>query len=367
MRTLIATVLVCAMALPAVADDPLLDEAVEFTGQVFFLEHGVPGLVIAAVRGDDSAIFGFGEIAKGSGQAPDGQTRIGVGSITKSFTGLVLARLVAEGTVALTDAVDPYLGVVDQLPTRDRQVVRYLDLATHSGGFRRELAPIDGVEKYSDASFAANLTDAPLLFTPGAGVLYSNVGFDVLGMALAGAAGKPYDTLLAEAVLSPIGLSQTSYAKPEGPNAMAGYDWTGEPMDPGDAIDNRHGASGLYTSADDMVRYLTWSLDRFGSDAEMRTLSHAAYLVRDGLDPVYGMDESGHMDAMALGLVVMMPDGDRPYILQKAGGTNGVFSYIAFAPHRGVGVFMAINQFNFGAGMAMAETANALIATLAPR
>jgi D-alanyl-D-alanine-carboxypeptidase/D-alanyl-D-alanine-endopeptidase len=128
------------------------------------------------------------------------------------------------------------------------------------------------------------------------------------------------------------------------------------------------GSGGLYSTADDLVRWLRWHLDRFGAeDAEIRLLDHAVYLQRDGLTTVAGMDESGHMDAMGLGWVVMMPDGDRPLILQKAGGLQGFFSYLAFAPTRGVGAFIVINQFDFAAAMGMAETINDLIATLAPR
>ena len=77
--------------------------------------------------------------------------------------------------------------------------------------------------------------------------------------------------------------------------------------------------------------------------------------------------KSGQMDAMSLGWVIMEPDGDRPLILQKAGGLQGMFVYHAFAPTRGVGVFVAINKFDFGAATAMAEFANNLIAQLAPR
>jgi D-alanyl-D-alanine-carboxypeptidase/D-alanyl-D-alanine-endopeptidase len=79
------------------------------------------------------------------------------------------------------------------------------------------------------------------------------------------------------------------------------------------------------------------------------------------------MDESGEMSAMGLAWVVMEPEGNRPLILQKAGGRQGQFSYIAFAPTRGVGVFISINQFDFAASMAMATVANDLIAELAPR
>jgi D-alanyl-D-alanine-carboxypeptidase/D-alanyl-D-alanine-endopeptidase len=82
---------------------------------------------------------------------------------------------------------------------------------------------------------------------------------------------------------------------------------------------------------------------------------------------VSGFDEAGHMDAMGLGWVIMEPKGGRPLILQKAGGLQGIFSYAAFAPARGVGVFVAINQFNLGAAIAMMEAANGLIGQIAPR
>jgi D-alanyl-D-alanine-carboxypeptidase/D-alanyl-D-alanine-endopeptidase len=73
------------------------------------------------------------------------------------------------------------------------------------------------------------------------------------------------------------------------------------------------------------------------------------------------------MSAMSLGWVIMAPHGDLPPILQKAGGLQGIFTYTAFAPTRGVGVFAAINTFDFGAAAAMAGVINHLIAELAPR
>ena len=63
----------------------------------------------------------------------------------------------------------------------------------------------------------------------------------------------------------------------------------------------------------------------------------------------------------------MMPDGDQPLILQKAGGLQGIFTYIAFAPARDMAVFVAINKFDFAAAMGMAQAVNEMIATLAPR
>ena len=76
-----------------------------------------------------------------------------------------------------------------------------------------------------------------------------------------------------------------------------------------------------------LLRWLAWHLDRFGNErADERLIDRAAYLWRDGLQSVVGLDESGHMDAMGLAWVVMAPEGDRPLILQKAGGLQGILS-----------------------------------------
>lgn len=83
--------------------DNLLDATVEFTGTVIFLEAKVPGFVIGAVRDGESAVFGFGETAKGSGKTPDGDTRLRIASITKVFAGATLASMVAKGEISFTD------------------------------------------------------------------------------------------------------------------------------------------------------------------------------------------------------------------------------------------------------------------------
>ena len=79
------------------------------------------------------------------------------------------------------------------------------------------------------------------------------------------------------------------------------------------------------------------------------------------------MDKSGRMDAMGLGWVIMAAGGDRPLILQRAGGLQGIFSYVAFSPARNVAVMVATNAFDFNAALAMGNAANELLAELRPR
>ena len=359
----------------AQAKDKLLEEAVEFTGQILFLQSHVPALVIGVVRNGETAAFGFGETSDGSNKPPDRHTMLRVGSLTKAFTGQVLASLVADGTVKFTDRLQDRIGWKVTIPVGDEQQIRLIDLVTHSSGLPREVErehgpASDPFSTLTPEVYRKALASDPLLFPPGTGALYSNFGFDVLSAALSHAAQKPYDVLLKERVLDPTGLKDTVLALRTGDHArlLQGHDFDGKPLPDVKTPLIAAGASGVYSTADDILRWLSWHLERFGSkDAEVRLLDHAAYLQRDGLKPVSGLDESGRMDAISLGWIIMAPRGDQPLILQKAGGLQGVFTYTAFAPTRGIGAFIAINKFDFGTAMAMAGVLNNLIGELAPR
>ena len=375
---LLASTLGIALALaPATAraKDKLLQETIEFSGALLFEEAKVPGMVIGAVRKGETFVAGFGKARSGQDRAPDGATPFRIGSITKVFAGAVLASLVADGTVKFTDTLQSRLGWDVPIPKKNGRDIRLIDLATHTSGLPREVerspAPADDPFKtITKDAMIQNLRSDPLLFAPGAGALYSNFAYDLLAQALANAAGKPYADLLKERVLAPAGMTSTVFtlSAEQKTRSMQGHNFDGTPMPDAPTPPTIVGSGGLHSSADDILRWIAWHLDRNSASlAEMRFLDQAAYVQRDGLSPVFGLDESGRMDAIGLGWVVMMPYGDRPLILQKAGGLQGMFSYVAFAPSRGIGVFAAINQFSLGGFEKMAAVANELIATLAPR
>jgi D-alanyl-D-alanine-carboxypeptidase/D-alanyl-D-alanine-endopeptidase len=363
-----------ASPLAAQAKDKLLDETAGLAGTILFVETKVPALVIGVVRNHETAVFGFGKVGPADDRPPDGNTLLRIGSITKAFTGAVLASLVSDGVVKLTDPLQARLGWNVPIPTKDGKAIRLIDLVTHTSGLPREAerapAPADDpFRTITKDAFIQNLRDVPLLFAPGTGALYSNFGFDLLAQALASAAGKPYEDLLRERALKPAGLESTVFAPDaeQRKRLMQGHDFNGALLPDVPTVRMIVGSGGLYSTADDILRWISWHLDRFSPVAsEMRFIDHAAYVPRDGLSPVFGLDESGRMDAMGLGWVIMMPSPTHPLILQKAGGLQGTFSYMAFAPARGVGAFVAINTFDFGAAQKMAQVVNDLIAALAP-
>lgn|SRR5690554_1286577 len=372
MRIVLAIGLLITMAsTPALARDRLLEEAVDFNAMVLYYQYKVPAVVLGAVRGKDIAVSGWGEYRDGSGSPPDGDTLMTIGSITKVFTGAALASLVAEGSVRLTDRLDSHLTWDVDLPEREGQPIRLIHLATHTSGLPREAktSPEVADQAYfgiSREAMEADLASDPLLFTPGTSAAYSNFAFDLLGQALQDSSGQSYFDLLRSRVLEPAGLTSTSYEVPRGRAVMQGHDVEGMPLEEEVLPKIKRGASGLVSSANDLLRWVQWQLDRSSeAEAEMRLLGQAAYVPRDSLEVAYGLDESGHMDAMGLGWVIMRANGERPTILQKAGGASGIFSFVAFAPGHDVGVFVAINTFDFAASQGMAEMALNLLSDLA--
>ena len=144
---------------------------------------------------------------------PDGDTILRIGSITKTFTGDALAHMTAKGTVALTDPLTKWQPDLGPGVNGDIERVTLLNLATHAGGFPREVPHEAGPDNDPFATitrdaFAAWIKKEPLLFAPGTAVLYSNFGFDLLAMSLSAAGKKPYPELLKENVTGPLGMKR---------------------------------------------------------------------------------------------------------------------------------------------------------------
>jgi CubicO group peptidase (beta-lactamase class C family) len=183
---------------------------------------GRPALAVAAVTADSTRTAVLGA-------APD--TRFEIGSITKGLTGLLFADMVARGEVTPTTTVGALLPVPGPLAA-----VPLEELATHrsglpsvpggAGAFVRgwwSTLTAGNPYPYSTPEILDAAAAAPLDAPPGT---YSNLGFAVLGAALAAAADRPYPQLVTERVLAPLGM--TGAAVPTTPDELGPRDLTGE-------------------------------------------------------------------------------------------------------------------------------------------
>ncbi|PRY11749.1 serine hydrolase domain-containing protein [Kineococcus rhizosphaerae] len=184
---------------------------------------GLAGQGFAAATPEGSAAIGTADVDR----ALTARTPQEIGSVTKSLTGLLLADMVARGEVAPATTlgeVYPHLRggaaaiTLDQLATHTSGLPRLstragaaglLSLLTHGNPYRWDTP--DNLLR--DAAWT------PLRTAPGT-FAYSNLGYAVLGNALAERTGQPYPQLLAERVLTPLGLTRT-VAAPAAPPAGA--------------------------------------------------------------------------------------------------------------------------------------------------
>ena len=348
----------------------LLRESIGITGVAMFMDSGAPGMVLVVVRGQDVVIEGYGETAKGNGQEPNGNSLLRLGSISKTFTGDLLAGLAAEGKLRLTDPLRMYAGG-QTIPTYAGREITLLDLATHSSGLPREIGDVPPNTRPftwpTKADRWAWLGKYQLAWEPGKVAAYSNVGFDLLADALVTASGKPYSELVREGITGQLGMKDTGLnpTKEQCQRLMLGSGIGG----PGPCVDTEEtaGSGGIYSTGSDMALWLKYNLGSDPTKWQAAELAHAVYRQRQALTAAIGFDEAGPMSGLGLAWVVQSANGHMPMILEKSGGGGGFMTYMAFAPGRDVGVFVAVNRVDFAMFYGITAAVNDLIANLVTR
>ncbi len=173
------------------------------------------GLVAVQTAQREFTVSVRGEAHAGTALAPDAVFE--VGSITKTFTALLLADAVVTGRLKLDDAIEDTLGSL-KLRDKDGRPLRWIDVATHRSGLPRlpgnlkPATPHDPYADYGEAQLREFIGTHKATLPRQSPFGYSNLGYGLLGYALGLAAGKEYETLLKERVLQPLGLTGAQLA-----------------------------------------------------------------------------------------------------------------------------------------------------------
>ena len=183
-----------------------------------------------------------------------------IGSVSKVFTGLLLAQAVERGELALTDKLGTLLK--DQAPGMSPGVaaIDLRQLVTHTSCLPRQVASQGGAQmgrEFRDLTRAqlwAGVSAASVAGGPPCAGVYSNFGFAVLGELLAQHAGKPWDALVRERITGPLGMTDTVVRLGERESRMA-LPFSGEEEAPAWDMEAFAGAGGLRSTAADLVTF----------------------------------------------------------------------------------------------------------------
>jgi len=189
-------------------------------------------------------------------------TKFSVGSIGKTFTGVLIMQLVEQGKIKLTDTLDMYL---PDFPFPEKSKIQIQHLLNHTSGLGNYFshkdyeAKIPVLRKINDA--LKLVYDQEPLFEPGTKYCYSNSGMLILGAVIEKISGMSYQNYLKKQLLDPLGMNDTGIYYPEDnvSNRAIGYSRTGD-KNYRIETENEFPAfsdGGLYSTVRDMLRYDT--------------------------------------------------------------------------------------------------------------
>ncbi|KHK03558.1 serine hydrolase domain-containing protein [Desulfovibrio sp. TomC] len=228
----------------------------------------VHGLVVGYVSPAGRKVYGFGQRGEGRvAKVPDGSTLFELGSITKTFTGLLLAQAVLSGQLHDTDPIRLTLPPGTLAKDSPLWWVSYLDLATHSSGLPEgpdnlpSKDPQNPMAGYSTGLLLRYVAQAALIAPLGQNFYYSNVGAALTGYLLARAAGVDYETLVVERICTPLSLADTRVTLSEDQRSRMthGHDAKGRVV-PNWEVSGLEGAGALRSTADDLLAYAAANL-----------------------------------------------------------------------------------------------------------
>lgn len=172
-------------------------------------------LAVGVINEDGNHFFSYGKDSRENGNDVDSNSVYEIGSITKSFTGTLLAALVEQGKVDLQDPVQKFLPDTVEVPTWKGQEIKLVHLANHSSGLPRlpdNLHPADPANPLADYSVEQLLDfidHYELTRAPGSKYEYSNYATGLLGIVLGRSQNKTYEELLTEIIFKPLEMNST--------------------------------------------------------------------------------------------------------------------------------------------------------------
>ncbi|MET9011778.1 serine hydrolase domain-containing protein [Streptomyces olivaceoviridis] len=283
-------------------------------------EGRAPSLVAAVVR-DGQAVW-HGARTSVDGHGPDETVQYRIGSITKTFTAVLVMRLRDEGVLDLGDPLEKHL------PGTGAGESTIAELLAHTAGLAAE-SPAPWWER-TPGSLRPALSDVlgeqPLLHPVGRRHHYSNPGYTVLGALVEELRGAPWEEVLRAEILEPLGLHRTS-TQPEHPHAggWAVHPWADAMLpEPTEDLGRMAPAGQLWSTTGDLARFAA-----FLARGDERVLS--AESVREMRTPAAPAEAADVVDGDTYGLGMQIQCRDGRLLVGHSGSLPGFLANLTIS------------------------------------
>lgn len=313
---------------PAPFNNPLstaLDWKVDSVAKAFMAKGNTMSLAIGVLDGINDHFYGYGETVKGNKKAPDNKTLYEIGSITKTFTGILLAYFVEQKKVKLDDPINKYLP--DSIPaiTFNGKPVTLASLSNHSSGLPRLPDNFwtgsdnkNPYKHYDDRRLFSFLKNFKTVREPGSQYEYSNLAQGLLGVILERVSGKSYEQLLKEIIWQPLKMSGTRITLLKNDSVLFAQGYSGTNTMHSWEFQSLAAAGAIRSSTEDILLYARAQIDKGNSRLQKAiALSHQL---------TYEKSNS----RVALGWHVIV-NQDKTYLFHN-GQTGGYFTVLFVNP-----------------------------------
>lgn len=323
---------------PVPSDNPLkspMDLIVDKATQNYLRDLKTVGLSVGVVKDGKFYTYNYGETEKSNGQLPTADSFYEIGSITKTFTGILLAQAVLDKKVNLDDDIRKYLeGSFPNLEFQG-QPITIKDLSTHTSGIPS--AP-DSMENSDSSDPWGNFSREQLLETlhrvtlerkPGEKVEYSNSAVGLLGNILEKVYGLSFEKLVEKFINKPAKMKETkiNLSEAETKRFVLGHN-KGKVVPPWN-LPGIKGAGALRSTTNDMLKYAQWNIlvkNRAVQMAQKLQWQSSATTFRMGLGWILHTTPSGFQK------------------VSHSGGTGGYRTYCTIYPQLKLGITVMSNS-----------------------
>lgn len=299
-----------------------LDKEVDSAVQPYISLQATVGLSIGILKDGKIIFYGYGETARGNKQIPDEHTIFEIGSLSKTFTSILLADAVNAGKVKLDDPVNKYLP--DSIPFLQYEgiPVTLKTLANHSSGIPRMpsnfhssdfMNPYTDYDQHDIFSFYKNFKPVR---KPGEKYEYSNLAVGTLGVILERVNHEKYETLFINTICKPLHMNETRefLLKDDSAKFAKGYNEEGAFNSQWD-FKSLAAAGGIRSTSADLLKYAK------------ANLSEAPQKLNKDIQLTHAVTFTDGATKVGLAWHYMKPGNDE--VIFHNGETGGYHSYLA--------------------------------------
>jgi CubicO group peptidase (beta-lactamase class C family) len=315
----------------------LTDKRVDSAARNYIQKANTVGLSIGIIHNGVVHTYNYGETTSGNHQLPETNSIYEIGSITKTFTAILLAYYANEGKLKLTDPIIKYLP--DSVAAnKELQRITLEMLGNHTSGLSRlsdnfefhSSDPYDPYKDYTQKHLYEYLKTCRLNSSPGESYAYSNFGIGLLGSILEQVSGKTFEEMVKEVICAPLGMQNTGQHLTIGQRQrfVTVYNEDGKATSPW-TFQVLAACGALRSTVEDMLLYVKANMTP--SQTELSKAIDLTHQITYNKDIKLG-----------LGWHVIVVDGVQYYF--HDGATYGCSSFMAFNMERKLGVVVLSNS-----------------------